>query len=102
MKKLEEYKLDSEYRPELHRRLYNYILTPLQAHEVRLEDLEVVVEMIKETYKKEAVIPSLPGIIKPLDENITISTPCGINSQEKIDELAKDISDIKTKISNIY
>lgn len=68
MKKLEEYRLDSEYRPEMKRRLYNYILTALQSHSVTLEDLEEVMEMFRETYKKEAVIPHLPGMIKPLDD----------------------------------
>lgn len=69
MKKLEEYKLDIEYRPEMKRRLFNYILTPLKAHSVTLEDLEEVMEMLRETYKKEATIKSVEGIIKPLDEN---------------------------------
>ena len=68
MKKLEEYKLDSEYRPELQRRLFNYILSALQAHSVTLEDLVEVMEMFKETYKKEATIKSIEGIIKPVDD----------------------------------
>lgn len=66
-KKLEDYKLDVEYKPELQRRLFNYILTAVQAHSVTLEDLEVVMEMFKEVYKKEAVIPHSEGMIKPLD-----------------------------------
>ncbi|QUY64266.1 hypothetical protein GUI37_01525 [Helcococcus kunzii] len=69
MKKLEEYKLDIEYRPEVQRRLFNYILTAVQAHSITLEDLEEVMEMFREIYKKEATIKSMEGIIKPLDEN---------------------------------
>ena len=66
-KKLEDYKLDVEYKPELQRRLFNYILTAVQAHSVTFEDLEVVMEMFKEVYKQEAIIKSMDGIIKPLD-----------------------------------
>lgn len=66
-KKLEDYKLDVEYKPELQRRLFNYILTAVQAHSVTLEDLELVMERFKEVYKKEAVIPHSEGMIKPLD-----------------------------------
>lgn len=68
MKKLEEYKLDIEYRPEMIRRLFNYILTAVQAHSITLEDLEDVMEMFREIYKKEATIQSMEGIIKPLDD----------------------------------
>ena len=67
MKKLEDYKLDAEYRPEMKRRLYNYILTSIQAHSITLEDFEDVVHMIAQAYKKEAIIQSMEGIVKPLD-----------------------------------
>ena len=67
IKKLEDYKLDAEYRAEMKRRLYNYVLTALQAHSITQEDFEDVVYMLEESYRKEAVIQSMEGIIKPLD-----------------------------------
>ncbi|MDO4605032.1 MAG: hypothetical protein Q4B23_03525 [Helcococcus sp.] len=69
MKKLEEYELDSQYKAEVRKRLFNYILTAVKAHSVTLEDLEEVMEMFRKIYKKEATIKSMEGIIKPLDEH---------------------------------
>lgn len=68
MKKLEEYELDSEYKAEVRKRLFNYILKAVNAHSITLEDLEVVMDMFEVIYKNEATIKSDEVIIKPLNE----------------------------------
>ena len=55
-------------RSDLQRRLFNYIVFAMQAHDMSLTDLEDVVDEICKLYKKEATLPHPDDMTKPLED----------------------------------